>query len=330
MVTQGSLIKTLYLERITRPLEKIMMNHTKFTNLSSIRLFNVRFTGSIVSSMSALLSSSSRRVENLQINDCTFDRGSFRTLADGIGSSRYLEGVGLSHIVEEDLKPVANILARTRSITFLEIVINFVKYKTGFKEVCDAIAKNQTLVYLALAEISKTIVQGLDKAALVIPAILANKVLRVIDIEFSNAQKPDQGLMKTLNLVQYDRAQILFSDRLNRFSGFTVMTPRPLDLKDRMVLESYRILKFCRLLAGCRPGEKGLKYPFEIIAQILTRGMITERLWIHEQLNVVIRCLLKRQSIGLVRFVQSSDRPFVFNETSLFVVCKRVLAEIAE
>ena len=327
MIAQGTTVQVLYFDQINQPFDKIIQNHSKFANVSQIRLFDATVTKSIASALAEMLSSPSTRVRSAQIDECRFSRDAVSVLANGIASSRQLRKLALSAVPGDDLRPFAAIFAKTRSINIIDLLFDFSNYRTGFKELCDVIAKNQTVVDMFLGEGGRP-PRGVDTSALILQALAANKVLRTLEVRFSSPSRQSTPISKMLNQFQYDQLNL-------QLGMMSTMIAKPPDYKYKMLMEAYRLFKYCRFLAGCRSSENGLKYPFEIIAQIMTKAMITEKSWIKEQLDTIIRCLLKRQTVGQVRHESLNrddprGRPFQFNETVLFVICKRVLAEMAD
>ena len=86
--------------------------------------------------------------------------------------------------------------------------------------------------------------------------------------------------------------------------------------------EAADILLCSRILASFRH-SKSTRLPIEIISSIFTYSMAQSPLWIKEKLDVIVRCLRDRRTIGMIR-----SEAVRFDKNVLFVKCKRALARV--
>ncbi len=86
--------------------------------------------------------------------------------------------------------------------------------------------------------------------------------------------------------------------------------------------EAIKLLSLTRILAAFKR-VRSHRLPLEIISYCLTYSVVQSPLWIKEQLDVIIRCLRDRKTLGLV-----CSQVVPFDKNALFVRCKRALKQL--
>ena len=262
-------------------------------------------------------------LRKLEVTRCETTPDSLMALLNGICHSRSLhtftfENGDARALV--DISSFAFFLRDIRSISTLHLSLGCIDEVVGYNEFWKAMAKNQTILTLWFA-IDLTSDSSPFSDTPVIQALESNKIMKTISIYTNSEIKPSEETYAKLKRAKYDSLTLSFGfgqDQIFEYSA-------PETLNSHMILEAYRLVKFGRHLSGCRSSQDGFRLPLEILIRIFTRGMITEQDWIPEQLDAILRCLLKRSTYGLI-----SDPDLAFNESSLFVVCNRALSNLAK
>ena len=91
----------------------------------------------------------------------------------------------------------------------------------------------------------------------------------------------------------------------------------------KQVNEEGRELIFGSRILSASNFSQAPRLPVELIAKILMYSVAQSPLWIKKQLDLIIRCLRDRRTIGMIR----SD-VVEFDKNVLFVKCKRALAKL--
>ena len=94
------------------------------------------------------------------------------------------------------------------------------------------------------------------------------------------------------------------------------------DLWTDSIKETRDLLKTTRILSAIKRSQTQ-KLPTEVIEQILTCSIAQNSMWIKDQLDVIIKCLRDRRTLGKVH----SD-VVDLDKNVLFVRCKRALAQL--
>ena len=309
---------------------QILPHPYQFVHLTSLCLEAMQISDATAVLVSRFISLS-LNLRFLSISNCELSPNALTSMLDAIGRSENLERFSFQCIEEDDeeekicitdMLPLANMISATRSLRSLDLVAAFGDTIIGYEEFWAAIASNQTIHTLKFSEESISSFSQIP-VDVVVKALEANKSLRNVDLFTTMNIEPSTCDLSNLKRAQYDLLKLRFDFLEER--KIILEHKKPESKRVRMILEAYRLVKYSRFLVGSNCYKTGFRFPFEILIRIFTRGMITEQDWVPEQLEVITRCLLKRSTYGLI-----SDSNMSFNETSLFVVCNRILSQMSK
>ena len=296
---------------------EIIRLESNLSHLAYLDIHALDFDEDLASHFASFISSSPIRTLSLAYVSAT--PHSLVTIMNGIAQSRALSSFKFDNENQDavsDISPFAYLLSSTRTLREFSLCVFCTREMFGYEEFWSSVSTNESLLKLDVqTRLSEPTVPF--PVMPVLQALDANKVLKNAIVSATSYCEPSEELFVKLKQAQYDQISLLFRGYRFKFGNSEVK-------KTSMILEAYRLVKFGRILASSKCSKAGFRFPVEILVRIFTRGMITEQDWVPEQLEVILRCLLKRSTYGLI-----ADPDLDFNESSLFVVCNRALSNLA-
>ena len=264
---------------------------------------------------------SSPKLKNLHLHCPIAESHDIINVFESIAKSKSLEILDIKVSLAMDcVDAFYGLIANTESIMCIYADFTHQTYFTLDETIFDVLGRNKSLVSLVFKDHRREVhLEALE-------SYLAESRLNTIWFQglkliVPGGEMPPDHLRERLSRIYNDSMIDCLWISINR-----PIFAESFERKDQSAavlrrLESYRLVKYARLLLSMRPSaDQKTQLPREILIIIFIRFSLTKELWPREWLTTITRCLLDHRSIGKIH-----HELIPFSQQALHSICKRLL-----